>query len=156
MTASRNPLVHVPPPIWYLAAFVIAWLLQRRIPLDMAHERSSVRDLIAGVLVGVGVAVATNAVVLMRRAKTTVIPSGQPTALVTGGVYRLSRNPMYVALTLVYLGAALTMNAWWFFLVIPIPLLVVSLVFIPFEERALAARFGRDYAEYGQHVRRWL
>jgi protein-S-isoprenylcysteine O-methyltransferase Ste14 len=70
--------------------------------------------------------------------------------------YRLTRNPMYVALTLLYLGVAAFANVLWPLLLLPVPLLLVATVHIPFEEHTLDEAFGAEYRGYASRVRRWL
>jgi protein-S-isoprenylcysteine O-methyltransferase Ste14 len=93
-----------------------------------------------------------------RRAKTTINPmkAGNASSLVTGGVYRFTRNPMYFGMVLVLIG-------WVTFLSSPITLIFVPLFvlyinrfqIIP-EERVLTWLFGAEYAEYKNQVRRWV
>lgn len=91
-----------------------------------------------------------------RRAGTNV-PSWQPsTALVTGGPYRFSRNPIYLAQTLIYLGLACGYGSAWPLALLPAVLIVMHHGVIRREERYLAARFGAAYRAYSASVRRWL
>jgi protein-S-isoprenylcysteine O-methyltransferase Ste14 len=77
-------------------------------------------------------------------------------ALVTSGVYRISRNPMYTGLAILVIGAAMLMGTWWPVLLLPVALLAVrQLVIVP-EERYLTERFGQTYHDYHTTVRRWL
>lgn len=96
------------------------------------------------------------AVFLLGRAAHALVPHGRARELVTGGTYRLTRNPMYAGLTLVYLGAAALLNLLWPVLLLPVPLLVLDRVFIPFEERRMDELFGESYAAYRRRVRRWV
>ena len=113
---------------------------------------------LAGALGALGVAVAALGVASFRRAATTVNPidPGATTALVDQGVYRVSRNPMYLGFLLVLLG-------WGIWLESPAAL-ALALGFVPYmnryqiipEERSLEARFGDAYARYRESVRRWI
>jgi protein-S-isoprenylcysteine O-methyltransferase Ste14 len=81
----------------------------------------------------------------------------QPTAaLVTEGPFRYSRNPIYVALTLLYLGVALLINALWILLLVVPAVLVLRYGVIAREEAYLAWKFGDTYRQYTAQVRRWL
>ena len=83
----------------------------------------------------------------------TVLPA---TALVTTGIYARSRNPIYVALTTIYLGLALALNAVWALgLLVPV-LVVMHYGVIRREERYLERKFGDAYRDYSARVRRWL
>jgi protein-S-isoprenylcysteine O-methyltransferase Ste14 len=78
------------------------------------------------------------------------------TALVTEGPFRYSRNPIYVALTLLYVGVALLINALWILLLIVPAVLVLRYGVIAREEAYLARKFGDAYRQYMAQVRRWL
>jgi protein-S-isoprenylcysteine O-methyltransferase Ste14 len=78
------------------------------------------------------------------------------TVLVTEGPFRYSRNPIYLALTLLYLGVAFLVNAWWILLLVVPVLLVIRYGVIAREEVYLARKFGDAYRQYTTQVRRWL
>jgi len=92
----------------------------------------------------------------MRRAGTPVDPYEAPTALVTEGPFRYTRNPAYVALTLTYTGLALLIGVLWSLLLLPVVLVAVDRGVIQREEHYLEAHFGSGYQEYRRRVRRWL
>ena len=118
----------------------------------------SVRVGAALVLVGVGACFDVAGLLAFRKAKTTVNPlaPNRSTAVVSTGVYRITRNPMYLGMALILLGLALYLASPW--------ALLGPLVFAAFitrfqiqpEERALTARFGAAYTAYCTQVRRWL
>jgi protein-S-isoprenylcysteine O-methyltransferase Ste14 len=76
--------------------------------------------------------------------------------LITDGPYRFSRNPSYVALTLLYLGVGIILNNGWIWLLVVPVLLVMDLRVVRKEERHLETTFGEDYLRYKAAVRRWL
>jgi len=84
------------------------------------------------------------------------LPWRPTTALVTDGPYRISRNPMYLGLTLLYLGATALANSAWPLVGLPVIILVMNVVVIPGEEARLEAMFGTTYREYCARVRRWV
>ena len=91
-----------------------------------------------------------------RRHHTVVDPRGGVATIVSAGPFRFSRNPMYVGLLLIYIGATLAFRPpWAAILLVPVFLALHYLVVIP-EERYLQATFGEQYAAYVQRVRRWL
>jgi protein-S-isoprenylcysteine O-methyltransferase Ste14 len=93
---------------------------------------------------------------LFGRHETGLLP-GQPTnAMIEGGPYRLSRNPLYVGLLALYLGAALLAPTFWALVLLPAAVLLVLWGAIRPEERFLHERFGASYDEYAGRVRRWL
>ena len=92
----------------------------------------------------------------MEGGGTNVDPRQPATAIVTGGPFRYSRNPLYIALTAFYLGVTLLVNALWP-LILLVPLLVVAQFGIVLrEERYLETKFGETYLAYKRRVRRWL
>jgi len=91
----------------------------------------------------------------MLRARTNIDPYKPSTALVTGGPYRFTRNPIYVAMTLLYVGAALSFRIIPALILLPVALLLLQFGVIRREERYLEAKFGDRYREYRSSVRRW-
>jgi protein-S-isoprenylcysteine O-methyltransferase Ste14 len=91
------------------------------------------------------------------RAAGTPVPGNRPTTtIVRSGPYRFSRNPIYLAFSLLQLGIALWMNSLWIILTLLAAVALMTLVVIPREERYLLARFPSEYAAYKSSVRRWL
>jgi protein-S-isoprenylcysteine O-methyltransferase Ste14 len=82
--------------------------------------------------------------------------SEKPGKVITSGPYAFSRNPMYVAWTLMYLAIAILVNTWWLIVLIPIPLLVTHFHDVRREERQLEGKFGETYRQYRSQVRRYL
>lgn len=91
-----------------------------------------------------------------KRAKTAMNPFGRPTALVTAGVFNYSRNPMYLGMLLLVLGAAMLLGRATPFLGPVLLFVVLNSQFVAHEERTMAARFGEEYLRYRTRVRRWL
>jgi len=146
----------IPPLLIVLAAALLMWLSSRLIPA-LALRAPAARPL-AVALAALGALVAAIGVGSFRRARTTVNPlePQQASTLVVRGVYRFSRNPMY-------LGFAVLLLAWAFWLSHPLALPGVALFILYMnryqiepEEHALDARFGAEYRGYKQRVRRWL
>lgn len=80
----------------------------------------------------------------------------QPTAVIDSGPYQVSRNPMYVAWTMLYLGLALLVNTWWLLIFLPAVLAFTHSIVVHREERELEQKFGEEYREYQDRVRRYL
>lgn len=120
------------------------------------HLPTSVASALVGVLLLVaGIAVMGWAGAVMWRHRTTVIPWRHVEHLMTGGPFRVMRNPIYVGDVLVYLGGTLVAGSWWPFLLMPLPLFVMNRYVIAREEAYLLERFGEPYAAYCRRVRRW-
>jgi protein-S-isoprenylcysteine O-methyltransferase Ste14 len=100
--------------------------------------------------------IAITALRALRQAKTTFDTMKPTTAIVTSGPFRYSRNPLYVSLTLLYLGVSLLINSLWIVLLV-IPLLgVIQRGVIAREEVYLERKFGEEYLNYKSRVRRWV
>jgi protein-S-isoprenylcysteine O-methyltransferase Ste14 len=87
---------------------------------------------------------------------TTVKPFLESTALVTQGVYRLSRHPMYLGFVLILVGVAILLGSLSPWLVVPIFILLMEVVFLRVEERMLGEKFGEDWLAYKKKVHRWI
>jgi protein-S-isoprenylcysteine O-methyltransferase Ste14 len=96
------------------------------------------------------------AVRTFQAAGTPVPGNRATTTIVRTGPYRFSRNPIYLAFSLLQLGIALWVNSLWLVLTLLASVAVMSLVVIPREERYLESRFGQQYSSYRDSVRRWL
>jgi len=92
----------------------------------------------------------------MLRARTNINPFKPTTALVTSGPYRFSRNPIYLATTLLYIGAALSFRIITALVIVPFALILLEFGVIRREERYLERKFGDQYRDYRSHVRRWI
>jgi protein-S-isoprenylcysteine O-methyltransferase Ste14 len=91
-----------------------------------------------------------------KKVGTTVKPFEESSVLLTTGVFRLSRNPMYLGMVLILVGVALLLGSLSPYIIAIVFALLMHFVFIIPEERALEARFGKEYLEYQQNVREWL
>ena len=146
----------VPPPLVMLLAAACMWALDHWVPLGHWFARPWNR---LGVVPGLlGVTIAGAAMVRFRQAQTTVNPldPSKASRLVTGGVFRLSRNPMYLGLTLLLGGWALWLGSVSPWLVPPLFVLLLTIVQITPEEQALGQLFGEPYADYRRRVPRWV
>lgn len=153
MSALENK---IPPLVVAVLFGALMWGASANLPsIDAPH---SMRAVFALLVFCAGVFFSLSGTVSFRRAKTTVNPLKPETAsaLVSTGIYRYSRNPMYV-------GFAMFLTSWAFYLASPLLLLGV-LGFVVYmnrfqitpEERALTALFGADFLAYQAKVRRWL
>jgi protein-S-isoprenylcysteine O-methyltransferase Ste14 len=146
----------IPPPVVALLAATVMWLASRAAP-SLGFDVPARRMIAAGLALA-GVVVSVMGVVSFYRARTTVNPMRPQAAssLVVSGVYRVSRNPMYVGLLLVLLGWAVLLSNVLAFAILPAFILYVNRFQIGPEETALAKMFGEQYATYRSRVRRWL
>jgi protein-S-isoprenylcysteine O-methyltransferase Ste14 len=155
-SARRPLLLLIPPPILYAAFFGVGLVLDRLAPWSPTWMQSEPARWIGGLATVAAAVLGPASLGLFWLRRTTVIPHGDPARLVTDGPFAISRNPMYVALTLLYCGAAILMARAWPLALAIGPVAVMQRVIIPFEERRLGEAFGRAYADYCRRVRRWL
>jgi protein-S-isoprenylcysteine O-methyltransferase Ste14 len=92
----------------------------------------------------------------MLTAKTSLNPQQPTTALVLHGSYRISRNPMYFGLTLLYAGLAIFFQTAWGLVLLPVVIWLITIWVIVPEEKYLEQKFGADYFNYKATVRRWI
>lgn len=92
----------------------------------------------------------------LHKAGTTVKPFQESSALITGSVYRISRHPMYLGFVLLLAGAAITLGSLSPWVIIPIFIVLLDILFIRVEERMLEAKFGAAWSDYKRKVRKWI
>lgn len=142
------------PPLIYLCAILLGLLLHWLIPIGLA-PRGLGR--VVGPAIILGAVALFIASVRTFRAAGTPVPGNRPTTtIVRNGPYRFTRNPIYLAFSLVHLGIALWVSSLWVVVTLAGPLAVMSLVVIRREERYLEARFPSEYPPYRESVRRWI
>lgn len=142
------------PPLVYLIALVIGVLSDRATPLPFLPRTLAV---------ALGAALVVAAIALFSysaakfRAVGTPVPARKPTTvIVRTGPYRFSRNPIYLAFSLLQLGIAIWVNSLWLLATLAGAVALIHYVVIPREEQYLERRFGAEYLDYKASVRRWL
>lgn len=140
------------PPVWTAGGVILAWLAGLILPWGIL---GGIGPVLGGVLVLAGLALMGAAAWQMAQARTTVIPRRQPTALVTGGVFQYSRNPIYLGDALVIAGAMLWFQVPWLLPMVAVFLWVIETRFIAGEEAGLMETFGAEYGLWAGKVRRW-
>jgi protein-S-isoprenylcysteine O-methyltransferase Ste14 len=148
--------LRVPPVVVVVVAALVIWGLRRAFPEEGIFIPG--RRIIYGTLLVLGALVAVAGVLAFRRARTTVNPMKPDAAssLVTGGVYRLTRNPMYLGFALALLALAVFFSNPLGLAGVALYVAWMNLFQIAPEERALRARFGEPFDLYCARVRRWL
>ncbi|MDP2080948.1 MAG: isoprenylcysteine carboxylmethyltransferase family protein [Pseudotabrizicola sp.] len=151
---TQNPLHWIDlPPVWLALSLALVWAFDQLMPWGLFGPTGPI---VGGGLVASGVAIMTVAAGQMLAARTTVIPRGQPRALVTGGLFEWSRNPIYLGDVLILAGAIL----WWD-VPVAVPLvfgfiLLIQHKFILREEAVLKAAFGAEFSQWAAHTGRWF
>ena len=155
--ASRgNAGVIAPPPLIFLAFLALAAVLEALAPSLTATLFPHARYVAGAVLFIIGLLIGIAGVRGLRAAATNISTDLPTTALVVDGIYGQSRNPLYLAMTLAYIGLAVAAGSAWAIALL-LPLLVLMHVgVISREEEYLKREFGDMYRQYKSRVRRWL
>jgi len=147
-----NKNIH--PPFVALFYIVVAIFLQRFLPFSLGAnvivQNIGLGLTFIGFLFGVG------AFVEFRKARTTLNPHGSVRALVTGGIYRITRNPIYLGFLFMVVGFPLTFSSFWGLVTAPFFMTTLSRLVIEKEEVYLEKKFKEEYTGYRSRVRRWL
>jgi protein-S-isoprenylcysteine O-methyltransferase Ste14 len=146
--------VIAPPPLIFGVPLAVALYESRSNPLALMEPR--VAMIAGGAIILVGLVFMLAAVIQLRRARTALMPYRPTTAIVERWPYSFSRNPIYLAMAIVYIGISIFFNTIWPFLLLPLIMLVMHRGVIEREERYLEQKFGSQYVDYRLRVRRWL
>jgi protein-S-isoprenylcysteine O-methyltransferase Ste14 len=145
------------PPVIYVVAIIAGVVLHSLYPLPWFGSPMS------DILVAVGwlallamAALFFSAFHALRRAKTPINPNAQPEHLVTEGPFGVTRNPIYLANTLLLIGVGLVFGITWFLPLALIAAFATQKLAIEREEKHLEVRFGKRYRDYAKRVRRWI
>lgn len=142
------------PPIWVLFAIAMQILLDFKFPI---FEVRSGLLLIVGIgFMVLGIVITLTAANSFRRAKTPIKPFTESTAIVRSGLYRYTRNPMYLGMLIMLAGAAASLQALGPFLIVPLFFLLIDRGYVRQEEQFLLERFGNEFRELQSAVPRWL
>lgn len=142
------------PPVWMVFGFVTIFALNEFLPGP--RFTSLAAQWVGGVFIVLGLVLLVVAGGLFKQAGTDLVPFKNVSALVTTGIYRLTRNPMYLGMTLALLGTAVTVGA---VTALPIPaifMVIIQFRFILAEEAMLLEIFPEDFPAYRSKVRRWI
>lgn len=155
MTEHRDHAdVKIHPPVLLVIHFIAVYFLNRFLPLPFAFPRALVWISYALILVGLGLAF--GAVSRFIRARTTVDPHGSVSEIVTGGVFGISRNPIYLGFVCLLIGFPFIFGIYWGLILSPLFIILMNKLVIQHEEAYLEKKFGEVYTNYKSRVRRWL
>ena len=142
------------PPVYLIASIVITALIHFLLPvMEFAPYPW---NLIGIVPLGLGVVFNLMADAAFKRVQTTVKPFEISSALVTNGIFRISRNPMYLGMLLLLLGIAILLGSLAPLLIVIIFGVLMELVFVRTEQKMLEEKFGSEWTDYRTKVRKWL
>jgi len=146
--------VKIHPPILLLIHIGVAWLLGKFITLPIVV--SPLFKNIGLGLAGIGFLLGLLALYAFTKARTTVNPHGSVRAIVSTGIYRFTRNPIYLGMVLMLIGFPLAFGNVWGIPLAPVFIFLMNKLVIEHEEAYLEKKFGEAYTGYKSRVRRWL
>jgi len=149
-----RPGVPIAPPLLFVVPILASLAFEWLVPTSFAHGAS--RWTLGALIFVAGIALNVGGFVAQKPAGTDPIPFNPTTRIVAHGLYRFSRNPMYLGFALCTFGLAILVDSAWMLLALPIGLVLVDRIVITREERYLERKFGDEYLNYKRRVRRWL
>lgn len=153
---SDGARVRFPPPLIYVAGLALGIAADRFGHLPRLGLQPAVRDVFGIVFVVAGFALSFAGAGLFMRRGTAIIPYKPASTLVTTGIYRWTRNPMYLGMALIYVGVAALFDSLAALVLLPLVLATVQTQVIAREEAYLERAFGADYVAYKKRVRAWI
>jgi len=150
MKHPRQPV----PPVYLLATLIAMGALHSYVPIARLVPSSYRYGGLALLAFGVGIAV--SAAGLFSKLGTPLVPFEKSTVVVTTGMYRFTRNPMYLGMVVGLLGVAILLGSLVSFLPVPFFVAIIHVQFIVNEERFMEELFGAEYLAYKRKVRRWI
>jgi protein-S-isoprenylcysteine O-methyltransferase Ste14 len=152
MSEDRGPGVRVPPPVIVVAALILAWGLQRLLPVQLGPPAVA----LGGMVIFLAMGWVGWALLVLVRAGNDPRPDKPDAAFVAAGPYRFGRNPIYFGFLLFLAGVALSWGTLWAWLAVGAVFLVLDLHVVRREEAYLQARFPESYPAYAARIRRWV
>ena len=149
-----RPGVPIAPPLLFVVPILASLAFEWLVPTSFAHGAS--RWTLGALIFVAGIALNVGGFVAQKPAGTDPIPFNPTTRIVAHGLYRFSRNPMYLGFALCTFGLAILVDSAWMLLALPIGLVLVDRIVITREERYLERKFGDEYLNYKRRVPRWL
>jgi protein-S-isoprenylcysteine O-methyltransferase Ste14 len=147
-------LIEYKPPRIAMALLTIATVFHALLPVQSSYLYSSI--FLSVVLVSAGFTVMMLAWWQFKQRKVAICPTADTDYLITDGIYRLTRNPMYLGMVAMLGGVAVFFGTLPFYAVTIVYFILIDRLFCPYEEEKLLVTFGRDYDAYRSKVRRWV
>lgn len=152
--ALEHPEVRIPPPLLHLGGLLVGYGLDQALHWTLPAWPGQYA--LATALALFAVLLLAGAMVQFYRHRTTILPHRAARELITGGVFRLTRNPIYLAFALLHLGCALSLSSPGMLIMLPPILWVMHHHVIAAEEAFHEQQFGDQWQRYRQRVRRWI
>lgn len=149
-----NAGVIAPPPLIFLSGLLIGGAISWFYPQPLLPELAGY--LIGGSLVIFGLGIIFNVRSKMAKAGTNIEPWEPTTAILSDGIYGISRNPVYFAMVFIYVGVSFIFNLFWLLPPLILVLIVMHFGVVLREEKYLERKFGGEYLRYKKRVRRWI
>lgn len=146
----------IPPPVYAIFIAVIMWLLHKYFPLLQLFNEPYNKIGIGLIVFAVCLDVWSLFLFMKRQTTPNPMKPENTSELVGNGLYKISRNPMYVGLLIILTGFAIWMGSLMPFFMLPVFYFVVTEMQIKPEEKILEVKFGKVYLDYKKKVRRWL
>lgn len=146
----------IPPPVYAIGIGVIMWLLNRYVPVASIIETPWNRAGIAIIVAAASLDIWSLFLFLKKHTTPNPMKPENTSGIVTTGLYKISRNPMYVGLLIILFGYAIWLGVLTPFLMLPVFYYLITELQIKPEERMLEKKFGEEYLNYKNRVRRWL
>ena len=148
--------IKIPPPVIPLGGLLVGWFLNKLVPLPV-NILAPYLEWIGWIIIGVSLLVLGFwPVSIFRKHGESENPFKPTHQVLKTGPYRFTRNPMYLMMVLICIGAVFLQNNLWQFVIAPLVALFLYWFAIRHEERYLEAKFGEAYVRYKQQVRRWI
>ena len=152
----KGVLERVPPPVFFFTCVLFGWALGRVRPVSLGLHALPIRLALALPLYALAFTLGLWKLVVFSRSRTSPMPFGTPTSLLTSGPFRFSRNPLYLALVLILSGFGALLDSVWVLASVPLLAFALNTFIIPGEEARLREVFGAQYMAYAGRVRRWV
>ena len=153
---NDRPSIRIPPPLLFFAFIAAGFLLDYLFPIKLFRLAWWPRIICGGLIFTISGYLALGSISVLLRNKTPFDPAKPTLKIVHQGPFRLSRNPMYLALLCLLAGVAVFTGSIWMCLAVPALFIILDIVVVRPEEEYLERNFGSQYLSYKVKVRRWL
>lgn len=151
-----SPGVYIPPPLIYVLTFLAAVFIQKKVAINEAVFQFQFTKIVGILILAISMVFLYTSLKKFFLTKNTLLLIKPAASLQTNGIYNISRNPMYVSLTLIYIGLTCLIGNWWNIILFPLLFFTLQEYIIKREEKYLERAFGIEYTNYKRKVRRWL
>jgi protein-S-isoprenylcysteine O-methyltransferase Ste14 len=149
---NKNSMDIPIPPIIFIMSFTIAYILYGIYPI----VRFSHFDIVSLIFIILGISISMYSIYIILKNKTTLDPNKAPSKLIKTGIFKISRNPIYLSMIIILFGLDLYFFSIISFIDIIIFFLIINFYIIPKEEVNIGNKFGSEYIEYKKSVNRWI